>query len=139
MIGAADQWRRRGPTAALNEVTAEPAPFPATTVDLPIESFFPDWRRRLARNLARRSDARWEPLTWVHAREDIVFPPRVAMPSRPFAEYRDTRLWAALDASISELIATREISVNTATDYVIGYICRELVAKKLIVAEETSP
>ena len=54
------------------------------------------------------------------------------MPSRPFAEHRDTRLWAAVEASINELIATHEIAVNTATDYVVGYICQELVAKKLV-------
>jgi hypothetical protein len=61
------------------------------------------------------------------------------MSPRPFAEHRDTRLWAAIEEAISELIATREISVNTASDYVVGYICQELVAKKLIVAETTSP
>jgi hypothetical protein len=55
------------------------------------------------------------------------------MPSRPFEEHRDTRLWSAIEESIRELIATREVSVNTATDYVVGYLCRELVARKLIV------
>lgn len=59
--------RRRLPTAAPWEVAAEPAPFPATTSDMPIETFFADWRDRLTRNLSRRSDSRWEPLTWVHA------------------------------------------------------------------------
>jgi len=33
---------------------------------MPCESGFPDWRDRLARNLSRRSDGRWEPLTFVH-------------------------------------------------------------------------
>ena len=60
------------------------------------------------------------------------------MSTRPFAEHRNTRLWSAVDDAINELIATHEISVNTASDYVVGFICRELVAKKLIVAEETS-
>lgn len=53
-----------------------------------------------------------------------------------FAQYRDTPLWDALEAAIAELTSTREITVNTAPDYVIGYLCRELVAKKLIVASE---
>lgn len=69
MSGTDDRSRRRQPTAWPEKVAAEPAPFPVKTVDLPIESFFSDWRRRLARNLARRSDARWEPLTWLHRRE----------------------------------------------------------------------
>jgi hypothetical protein len=56
------------------------------------------------------------------------------MSVRPFAEYRDTPLWAALEATVTELMASRELSVNTASEYVIGYLCRELVAKKLVVA-----
>lgn len=49
------------------QMAREPAAFPHTTEDLPQESAFPDWRLRLARNLSRRSDGRWEPLTRVHA------------------------------------------------------------------------
>ena len=60
-------------------------------------------------------------------------------PSHLFAEHRNTRLWSAIQESINELIATREISVNTANDYVVGYLCRELAAKKLIVSEESQP
>lgn len=60
-------------------------------------------------------------------------------PSLRFAEHRDTRLWAALEDSINELIATREISVNTATDYVVEYLCRELVSKRLAIVEDPSP
>ena len=56
------------------------------------------------------------------------------MSSRPFDEYRDTPLWSAVEATISELAASREVSVNTAPDYVIGYLCGELVAKRLIVS-----
>ena len=56
------------------------------------------------------------------------------MPSRPFAEHRDTHRWAAIEKSIEELTATREISVNTAGDLVIGDLCQELVARKLIVS-----
>ena len=57
------------------------------------------------------------------------------MPSRPFSEYRNTRLWAAVEESVNELIATREITVNTATDYVVDFLCRELLAKKLIIPD----
>lgn len=56
--------------------------------------------------------------------------------ARPFDEYRDTRLWAAVEASIDELVATREISVNTAREYVVGYLCRELIAKKVVVIDD---
>jgi hypothetical protein len=57
----------------------------------------------------------------------------IVMPSR-FDSYRNTPLWAAVEATITELTASREVSVNTAPDYVIGYLCQELVAKKLVVA-----
>ena len=50
----------------------------------------------------------------------------------PFDDYRNTPLWAALESTLAELTATREISVNTASDYVIAYFCRELVAKKIV-------
>lgn len=52
--------------------------------------------------------------------------------SRPFGEYRNTPLWRALAAVVADLEASREITVATAPDYVIGYLCRELVAKKVV-------
>ena len=55
------------------------------------------------------------------------------MTSHPVAEYRHTPLWAALESAISELAASHELSVNTAPEYVIEYLCRELVAKRLVV------
>jgi hypothetical protein len=124
----------RSPVATPEEVAREPTPFPSKAADRPIETFFPDWRRRLNRNLSRRSDSRWDPLTWVHATEDLDIPTRSAdVSSRPFAAYRDTPLWSAIETSIGELTVTREVSVDTAKGDVIGYLCQELVAKKLIV------
>ena len=52
-----------------------------------------------------------------------------------FAESRNSRLWAAVAAAIADLTASEEIAVNTAPDYVIGYICQELIAKKVALAE----
>jgi len=49
-----------------------------------------------------------------------------------FHEYRDTLLWSAVEGTISELVATHEISMNTAPEYVVGYLCNELAAKKLV-------
>lgn len=55
------------------QLAREPAAFPVVTLDLPLESAFPDWRERLNRNLSRRTDGRWEPLTRVHtAASDTV-------------------------------------------------------------------
>jgi hypothetical protein len=52
--------------------------------------------------------------------------------TRPRSQYRDTPLWMALEAAIAELTSSREIVINTAPEYVIDYLCQELVAKKLV-------
>lgn len=57
-------------TTTPERVACEPAPFPTTSPAEPTETFFPDWRQRLTRNLSRRSESRWEPLTRVHPEED---------------------------------------------------------------------
>ena len=49
--------------------------------------------------------------------------------SRPFAEYRDTPLWHVVAAAVAELEATKEIAVATAPEYVVGYLCAQLVRR----------
>ena len=51
---------------------------------------------------------------------------------QPASEYRDSMLWFALQAIVTDLTTTGEIAINTAPDYVIAYVCRELVAKKMV-------
>lgn len=51
---------------------------------------------------------------------------------QPLSEFRDSPLWRAVDATLAELVATGEISVGTAPDYVTAHICRALAAKKLV-------
>ena len=65
-----DEWPRpsHGAHESMQQVAKRPAPFPLTTAVAQLESGFADWRERLTRNLARRSDGPWEPLTWIHAR-----------------------------------------------------------------------
>ena len=50
----------------------------------------------------------------------------------PTSTHRHSEIWSAVDAILTELTTTGEIAVNTAPDYVIDYICSELIAKKLI-------
>jgi len=52
--------------------------------------------------------------------------------NQPASEYRDSVLWRALREIVDELTATGEIVVNTAPDYVIAHICRELASKQLV-------
>jgi hypothetical protein len=51
-----------------------------------------------------------------------------------YAAYSDTPLWNALAGALADLEASREITVATAPEYVIGYLCRELAAKSVVVA-----
>jgi hypothetical protein len=57
------------------------------------------------------------------------------MSTHPHSPYRDTPLWKALQSAIAELTGSREITVNTAPDYVIAHLCGELVAKKFVAAD----
>jgi hypothetical protein len=67
-VNADDERRSRTPfqpsLATPAEVAAEPAPYPVRSVDHTQEVLFDDWQLRLRRNLARRSDGRWEPLSY---------------------------------------------------------------------------
>jgi hypothetical protein len=51
---------------------------------------------------------------------------------QPFEEHRDSALWLGVADTLTELVATGEITVHTAPDYVIGFVCRELTAKGLV-------
>jgi hypothetical protein len=51
---------------------------------------------------------------------------------QPASEYRDSMLWFALQSIVADLTTTGEIAINTGPDYVIAYVCRELVAKKMV-------
>lgn len=63
----------RGPLATPSEVAMQDPAYPCPDAGSPDETLFVDWRERLARNLSRRSDGRWDPLTYTHdARRDSV-------------------------------------------------------------------
>jgi hypothetical protein len=55
------------PLATPEAIAREAPGFPSASAAEPEESWYVDWRLRLSRNLSRRSDGRWEPLTWFHA------------------------------------------------------------------------
>ena len=48
------------------------------------------------------------------------------------SEFRHTPLWAAVASVVAELKATGEVQIATGDDYVIDYLCRELVAKRVV-------
>ena len=58
---------------------------------------------------------------------------------RPYASYRHTPLWAAVAGALAELQASGELRVDTAPEYVIGYVCRELAAKSVVAPAALTP
>lgn len=52
-----------------------------------------------------------------------------------YAAYRDTHLWRAVASMVADLQASGEVRVDTAPDYVIGYLCQELAAKGVVTRE----
>ncbi|HEU4642374.1 MAG TPA: hypothetical protein VFS44_07945 [Gemmatimonadaceae bacterium] len=54
---------------------------------------------------------------------------------QPYTEYRDTPLWAAVERVLADLEASGEVAITTAPEYVIGYVCRELAAKKVVAGD----
>ena len=54
--------------------------------------------------------------------------------SRMRSQFRHTPLWAAVASTVAELQATGEVRVETDVEYVIDFLCRELVAKQMVTA-----
>jgi hypothetical protein len=61
--------------------------------------------------------------------------------SRTRSQFLHTPLWAAVASTVAELQATGEVRIDTEIDYVIDYLCRELVAKRVVTdaAAEVAP
>ncbi len=58
---------------------------------------------------------------------------------RSYDEYKFTPLWRALASAVKELEANGELKIDTAPEYVIGYIYQELVAKSVIELGALTP
>jgi hypothetical protein len=52
--------------------------------------------------------------------------------SRTRSQFLHTPLWAAVASTVAELQATGEVRIDTEIDYVIDYLCRERVAKRVV-------
>lgn len=60
---------------------------------------------------------------------------------RARSQFQHTPLWAAVASTIAELQATGEVRIDTEVDYVVDFLCRELVAKRVVTsaAAEVAP
>lgn len=59
--------------------------------------------------------------------------------TRPYTAYRDTPLWRAVASVLADLQASGEVRLETAPEYVIGYVCRELEAKAVVAPAALAP
>jgi hypothetical protein len=51
-----------------------------------------------------------------------------------YEQFENTPLWRALAKALKDLETSRELTLDTAPHYVIGYLCQELAAKHMIAA-----
>lgn len=49
----------------------------------------------------------------------------------PYLELSKTRLWKVVDRVIADLEANRDFELTTLRAYSVGYLCKQLVEKKL--------
>lgn len=61
------------------------------------------------------------------------------MSSQPYSQYRNTPLWRAVASIVGELQASGEVTLGTAPEYVVGYVCRELSSKRLLMESALAP
>ena len=54
--------------------------------------------------------------------------------ARMYEQYEGTPLWRALAGALTELEANGDVKVQTAPDYVIGYLCQEMAAKWIVAS-----
>jgi hypothetical protein len=55
-----------------------------------------------------------------------------------YEQYRETSLWRALAGALADLEASHEVKVETAPDYVVGYLCQELANKWVVASSALS-
>ena len=54
--------------------------------------------------------------------------------NHPYVEFEKTPLWKTLEKAISDLQENQDVKLTTAQQYVIGYLCKQLVKRKLVAA-----
>ena len=61
--------------------------------------------------------------------------------TRARSKFQHTPLWAAVASTLAELKATGEVRIDTDVEYVVDYLCRELVAKNVVTpaASDVAP
>jgi hypothetical protein len=51
-------------------------------------------------------------------------------PPHPYVRYENTELWKALEKGISDLVENQDLKELEQRDYIVGYLCKVLTARK---------
>ncbi len=58
----------------------------------------------------------------------------VTVMAHSYAQYEGTPLWRAVAGALGDLQSSGEVRLETAPDYVVGYLCQELAAKWIVAS-----
>ena len=56
----------------------------------------------------------------------------------PYTELEKTRLWAAVESAIKDLVSNNDLVESTARAYIVGYLCQKLINERQGVVEGMS-
>ncbi len=51
--------------------------------------------------------------------------------SHPYSEFENTEHWKVVDAAIRDLEKNEDVKLETAREYVVGYLCKKLAGKSV--------
>jgi Pentapeptide repeats (9 copies) len=58
--------------------------------------------------------------------------------AHPYTELERTRLWAAVESAIKDLVSNNDLVERTARPYIVGYLCQKLLGERQGVCEGMS-
>jgi len=56
----------------------------------------------------------------------------------PYTELEKTRLWAAVESAIKDLVSNNDLVESTTRPYIVGYLCQKLLNERRGVVEGMS-
>jgi len=54
----------------------------------------------------------------------------------PYEEYETSKLWEIVKSSIEELVENNDIELFTPTEYIVGYICKNISSTSISGEEQ---
>ncbi len=56
--------------------------------------------------------------------------------AHPYVALEETPTWIAVESAIDDLVKNSDLVERTAREYVVGYLCRKIVANRKSVLEQ---